>query len=140
MHQHERAPLYEVEDGSMDCEGGGPYAGYGEPVSGDPLDSLVTARDWLGDVVAANRCVAPFGIQNRHTQYDWARFWWDMTTDEGIPPETLADIYIDMCPTNWATTGSSTTDELVRRRLEISATFHGKGTAYNNQKSNGVHR
>lgn len=38
----------------------------------------------------------------RGTEYDWLRFWWDMTTDEGITPRDLAEIYVDICPTNWS--------------------------------------
>lgn len=63
-----------------------------------------------------------------------------MTTDEGVTPKTLADIYVDTCPTNWSTTYSLTPSKNPSSRLGTSALHHGKIGAWTNQNNNGVTR
>ena len=129
----------DMKDGWINCEGGGP--GDVDPFPLDPLSSLVTARDWLDDVVSAGACQSPQpALTGRGSQYDWTRFWWDMTTDQGIPPDRLADMYVDMCPTNWSRDGTGPTSRQVWKRLEESAAFWGLSGAYNAQRDNGVDR
>jgi hypothetical protein len=129
----------EERDGVIDCEGGGAGAGDPFPLT-DPLSSTVTARDWLADMVNSNSCVAPYSLNNRASQYDWHRYWWDMTTDEGVVPQTLADVYVDMCPTNWNSRDSGPADGRVRRRIELSTSFHLLSTEHLTQRDNGVDR
>lgn len=63
-----------------------------------------------------------------------------MTTDEGVTPQTLADVYVDMCPTNWNSTDSGPVDGQVRRRIILSTSFHGLSSEHTSQLNNGVDR
>ena len=120
------------------------------------------AKRWLKSAAeeASNDCnVTEEELAGKSTQYDFMRYLWDMATDENIPVEKLADIYVDMCPTNWEYWPSYTTDptdehgdilyenaapivaptdDWPEARLERSVRYHGKRAAHNRQKSNGV--
>jgi len=147
-------------DGVYNCEG---YAviedtrtGHSGPVpTGDALESYYTGRDWLEDMVdegvcgyddddgetgdTDHPCHSGRVLLNRSTQYDWHRFLWDMLTDEDIDPDKLADMYVDMCPTNWAKNDDEAIhdDLLPVKRLEFSADHHNEATAWSTWKNNG---
>ena len=83
-------------NGQSSCEG--------IPVAG--LETYVTARDWLHDVINADDDDVD-GIQceglstHRSTQYDWLRYGWDMLHDESVPVEHFVDIYDAANPRSW---------------------------------------
>jgi len=77
--------------------------------------------------------------ENRGTQYDWHRFFWDMLTDQDVPIEDLADIYVDTCPINWidGEQGGMSDERLPIERLETSCDYHGYGYDWLQEKNNG---
>lgn len=108
-----------------------------EPIpTSDTLESYIDARDWLEDAIDEGVCSGD--LENRGTQYDWQRFFWDMRTDRNIPIEDLADIYVDMCPTNWldGEQDSEPDARLPTERLEASCDFHGYGYAWLQERNN----
>lgn len=134
-------PTY--QRGVYSCETSGLDALLGEPDPTDPLAPWLGARDWLDqawdNAAACGDASSPSQITGRSSIYDWTRYFWDMASDENVPVETLADIYVDMCPTNWvAGPGSVPNDNWPELRLERSADFHGAGPAHDAQKNNGV--
>lgn len=59
-----------------------------------PVASWVSGRDYLDEVVTHGP--SPCGgsvVEDRGMRLDYVRFWWDMTTDEGIHPNSIATIY-----------------------------------------------
>jgi hypothetical protein len=103
-----------------------------------PLGGIGKGQDWLEQVVLG--ADAPNGdsglacrgtLANRGTEYDWARFFWDMTLPSrgDVDPEDLADLYVDMCPTNWVYAGDPDTGQPPLPwpidRLEQSAIHQG---------------
>ena len=129
--------------GVYSCETSGLDALLGEPDPTDPLAAWIGARDWLDQVwdnaPACGSASSASQIVGRSSIYDWTRYFWDMATDENVPVEALADIYVDMCPTNWvAGPGSVPNDNWPEHRLDRSAGFHGHGAAHDAQKNNGV--
>ncbi len=147
---------FDPANGVFSCQGAGLDSG--ETVS---PSTWVTARDWLQDAYESGQCGGilricdpgeeqwydaeandgcSVGYYGRSTRYDWLRYFWDMTHDELIVRQAISDIYVDMCPVDWATstwgvTGDSDWPEI---RLLRSAQFHGHGEAHANQSSNGV--
>jgi hypothetical protein len=115
-----------------------PISCEGIPMSG--LESYVTARNWLLDVLSEGTeltCVgttAGFGAR-----WDATRYFWDMLTDESVPFGELVDI-IDSCnPRTWAYTHDTVL--FARnpfRRLEAAATANGVLSEHNSQSNNGV--
>lgn len=134
-------------DGRFGCEGTPlEHPEITEPIATDLLRSRVTARDWLEDLdLAADsyNCSDETSdvMYNRAVQYDWMRYCWDMKTDEAIGIRELTDVYVDMCPTTWATMGDSGLgDAAPAARLDASTTHSGVGAAHGRQKNNGVER
>jgi hypothetical protein len=139
-------------DGDCDTHHGGglegawslEYGGIGslsEPLGSDPVASWVTSSegmDWL-DKAEPTYCEEDDGIAERGTEADWARFFWDMTTDQDVSPEVLADLYVDMCPSNWKNDATSG-DFRPRARLLLSAAEHGLSTAVSVEDDNGQDR
>lgn len=128
-------------DGALNCEGTEvPSDSVHWPVPmADDIENYVYDRDWLEDMYVAGACDV-HDLSNRGTQYDWLRYLWDMRTDEGIPIEELADIYVDMCPTTWAKNDGeiSSSEETPIGRLELSTEFHGREDEHDAQKNNGT--
>ena len=63
-----------------------------------PLESYVTARDWVEDLTAASDpmgCTAA-SLTNRGSTGDWMRFFWDLRTDENVSMAALADLWDNM--------------------------------------------
>ncbi len=99
-----------------------------------PLAAWANGADWLENLKDAPD--APAGdptlgcheaIDNRGTAYDWTRFFWDMTvtTEGNIRPEDLANLYVDMCPTNWQSNGIQGLADVPIVRLRASAIHQG---------------
>jgi hypothetical protein len=117
---------------------------FGMPDSADPLASWIGARDWLDQVyhiggVCGSATSASHTI-GRSSQFDWMRYWWDMASDESVPMSDLADIYVDMCPTDWVAAPSTPIVDMnwPEKRLERSTAFHGYGSEHTTQRDNGV--
>jgi hypothetical protein len=105
------------------------------------LGAIAKGWDWLehlivgADAPGGNSTLGCVGdLANRGTEYDWARFFWDMTLTAGgdIDPEDLADLYVDLCPTNWQNAGDPDTSDTGAPaepwpiyRLELSAIHQG---------------
>lgn len=106
----------------------------------DPPAAYLTARDWLADmVVAADPKGCTGTLAGRSSKQDWVRFWWDMTTDEGIEPVDCASIFDLANPKNWdATPESPATSDDPIRRIEDKADDLGFGAEFDAQKSNGL--
>ncbi|MEZ4321878.1 MAG: hypothetical protein R3F61_30665 [Myxococcota bacterium] len=116
-------------DGLISCET--------DPVSdpdplGDDLANFITAKDWLEDVWSGSSSCGGSNLNNRGTSYDWTRFWWDMHTDnwtfvtttvDGVPVETLAEIYVEMGPQNWQINdvGGTNSANVPKNRLQTAA-------------------
>lgn len=141
-------------DGDCDTHHGGglegawslEFGGIGslpEHLGSDPVASWVTSnegRDWLEKAHGTSgACHETDGIAERGTEADWARFFWDMTTDQGIGPEVLADLYVGMCPSTWNNKATSG-DSRPRARLNLSATEHGLSTPVSLEANNGQDR
>lgn len=121
----------------LDCHGLIQWA----PMPGNPLASWVSDRNWLGDAVAnapacgsVSTCSSPSGNQNmesmnRSTVYDWSKMFWYMTQEEGLLPDQLSDLYVDMCPRKWRPTDGDCTAEydLPLYRFLLSSDHHGWG-------------
>jgi len=126
-------------DGAYTCEGAGIATVTEQPIpAGDTLESYIYAKDWLEDVINEGKCSGT--TENRGTQYDWQRFFWDMLTDQEVPIEDLADIYVDMCPTTWSTddlSGSEGEDLLPIERLRLSCIYHSHAYDWLQEKNNG---
>jgi hypothetical protein len=111
------------------------------PVAG--LESYVTARDWLSDVVNADdddvdsvQCTGT--LDARGSQLDWLRYGWDMLQDEALSITDLLDIYDRANPNDWDPNGlDADTDDDVVVRWEEAADFVGFGAAHDDQKNNG---
>lgn len=117
--------------GTVDCEG--------RPVA-TGIESYVSGRDWLADLVAAADpmgCTTP--MPNRGVQYDWLRFFWDMTTDEGVSYADLVDLWDAMDARSFDDNGSTSTvtDDPTERLLQAAALL-GLTPEYANQMDNGV--
>jgi hypothetical protein len=121
-----------VEAGQTNCEG----------VPDTGLESYVTAKDWLEDLVNASDPAGCTGtLVNRSTQYDWLRFWWDMYTDQDIAPRDLADIYDDMNPQSWdedGSTGTTDDDPIVRLEVSCDASHNDVVSAWDTEKNHGM--
>jgi len=125
--------------GSFSCDS--VLSSWGEPDPTDPLESYVSDYDWLEDMYAYSpSCPSVSSSTDGHsTQFDWMRYFWDMTSTEEVAPSVLSDIYVDMCPLDWVESPSGTSnDNWPHERLERSAIFHGQEDEHNAQKVNGV--
>lgn len=106
-----------VDDQTTDCESG--------PVNG---------ADYLGD-----SCIGT--ITNRGVEYDWLRFWWDLTTDEGVYFTDCGHIWDRANPWSWNATGDSTGLNYPATRLRDAADTEGFLTEWDAKDNfNGVHR
>jgi len=131
-------------DGAINCEGIDAPSDTADPdhvpvPRADDLETYVDAKDWLEDMDDEGTC-GIIGLSNRGTQYDWQRYFWDMLTDYStVDPEDLADVYVDMCPTNWAQNDDAVdhNDETPVKRLQLSTSHHGLGAKHATEKSNG---
>lgn len=75
----------------------GPSAG-----CSDTSPFFVSTRDWLSDAIGANDPRGCHGnINNRSTEYDWLRFWWDLHTTEGVPLSRLNILLDNMDQRDW---------------------------------------
>lgn len=124
--------------GALDPYGDFEYDCAGTPyVDPDPLGIVMDGENWLEDLIAAPDaagCERAAGVLdpdvNRSTAYDVSKFFWALTSDpvNRIPPEDLADLYVDTCPRGWSLNDQEwplSPDELVTRRIELSATAQG---------------
>lgn len=92
------------DDGfSFSCEGA--------PVSGLGL----SAHDYFGD-----KC-AFVHTANRGTEYDQARMWWDLRTDEGFSVSTIMAIWDAANPHSWNATGDGSGTGYPADRLHDAA-------------------
>ncbi len=131
-------------DGAINCEGIDVPTDTSDPdhvpvPRGDDVESYATPKDWLEDMYTEGACSVS-DLSNRGTQYDWQRYFWDMLTDyTTVDPEDLADVYVDMCPTNWAQNDDAVdhNDETPVKRLQLSTTYHGLSTQHTAEKGNG---
>lgn len=75
-----------------------------------PMAGL-TSGDWLGNTCGGT-------VANRGTEYDWLRFWWDLTTDQDVYFTDCVEIFADANPHTWNATdsGSSSSDPATRLR------------------------
>jgi len=117
---------------SVTCQGGPMY----------PIDQY----DYLGDM-----CDPP--LDNRATEYDWLRFFWDLTYDQEVSPSTIYDIWDDADPNDWCRNDTvddmdtGTTDppcssgDFPADRLRDAAHSNGVLTEWDNEDyRNGVYR
>lgn len=110
------------------------------PTAGRACCCGVSARDRLAVLFGAADPMGCTGtLAGRSSKRDWVRFWWDMTTDEGITLTDCASIFDLADPRNWkakpeAPAGSSHPI----RRIEQAADTLGFGAAFDAQKSNGL--
>ena len=81
------------------------YSCEGKPVS--TLPGWVSSHDWLEDAIVQGAGSCSGTLSNRGTQYDWLRFFWDMLTDESVPPADIAGLYDEMDPKTFDATGST---------------------------------
>ena len=103
------------------------------------LSSYVSARDWLEDLIDAPDPQDCSGTMvNKGTQYDWMRFFWDMTTDEGVMPEDLGELYGLMEPHSFDPKGLTlTVTDDPTFRLDVACGSMGLVAACDDQSNNG---
>lgn len=69
----------------------------GDPLKHDCEDAPMTgvpAADYLGGMCSGT-------LTNRGTEFDWLRFWWDLTTDQAVSLATIGNIWNDANPHAW---------------------------------------
>lgn len=135
-------------DGAYDCDGipslaGDPtLASYMYVISENWLDNLEASDD---DNVDSVQCVRDSNntaeSYHRSTVYDALRFFWHLTTDQGVHPDVMSDVYVDMCPRGWfhGYYPTSVTSDLPFNRLMNSANHHGVWTEYDDESDHLLH-
>ena len=65
--------------------------------------------------------------QNRSTVYDWQKMLYRLYKIEGLTPEEISDLYVNMCPRGWRETDGDCSygADLPLRRLLYSAYDRG---------------
>ncbi len=105
---------------------------YGPPGSSSPIDYA----KYLGDY-----CLATGQSNNRATQYDWMRFLWDLSTDQGLSSIEILNIWDGANAQSWTTSGNGTGAGYPATELRNSANALGLLTEWDNEDNlNGVHR
>lgn len=121
-------------DHQDDCHGT-PFVGHDHPAPMDRVNWL----DDLQDPAYAHHCERePDDAReaNRSTVYDVAKMFWQLNhrNGQGVEIATLTDLYVDMCPRQWAMNDDEASpdasdpyveDDLPLERLKISAAAHG---------------
>jgi hypothetical protein len=89
----------------------------GEPVN---IPSFVSPTDWLEDMVNANRCdySYPGVITGRSNEYDWMRYYWDLSREGHSIKEILA-LHDRANPRNWADFGALA--DTPKERYDVAA-------------------
>ncbi|MEQ1567870.1 MAG: hypothetical protein ABMA64_19680 [Myxococcota bacterium] len=96
-----------------------------------PLQSYISARDWLENVTTAADAAGCTSttLVNRSTAADYARFFWDLKTDEGVPMSALAELWdnlntgtIDPDDNDMGSCASTGTEDDVYYRLHAATT------------------
>lgn len=83
-----------IADDWIDCEDSS-HCG-----TGLDCNSTIATRDHYG-----NECDVST-INNKGTEYDWLRFWWDLHTDQSVSNNIIKNIWNDANPNNWNANGS----------------------------------
>jgi hypothetical protein len=137
-------------DWDLDNDLDGPATGVvsceAKPVPETETLAFNTNPDWLEHLVnAADSAGCAGTLDNRGTQFDWLRYFWDMLTDEGLEPEEILDIWDAADPHTWNSTdlGSAGNDPIARIEAAadvVPAACSGLtcfGDEHDNQKMNG---
>lgn len=78
---------------------------------------------------------------NRASVADVARLFWSPHREEGVTPNEISDLYVDMCPRSWRVRDGVISDsdrcsdgpDLPLRRLQGSVFLNNLSTAYQEQ-------
>jgi hypothetical protein len=111
--------------GVFTCEGGGPVS----------PSTTIDARDFYTDY-----CMAGGSNNNRGTEYDWLRFFWDLDTDESMSFTDILTVWDDSNPRLWTASGGGTGSGYPAYELYLAAYYAGFGTDWTDQWDNGAYR
>lgn len=117
----------------VNCELG-PVDGLSPSVT---LDPEVDHADYLGDMCSDT------STDNRATVYDWVRFWWDYSTDDGTYFTDCAAIWNTADPNTWGSGGGCVGAACPYVRLQTAASLHPGSSGVDfadTAEANGVHR
>ncbi|MCB9673148.1 MAG: hypothetical protein H6734_27030 [Alphaproteobacteria bacterium] len=128
--------------GNMSCESApNDYNSNGAYDPGDEAnwEPNVDAKDWLQDMHDETTTNCQQTMVGYSTVYDWTRFFWDVTTDEGLTPSEIAEIWTEARAYSWdpVVGGSGSSNDPIRR-MEDAFDALGHGAAFDNQKNNGL--
>lgn len=102
---------------------------------GAPVPGTADAFDYYGDW-----CLGADN-DNRAVEYDWQRFFWDLTVDQSVPVNDIFDIYDNASPSTWFKTGDGTGSFYPSTRMRNAANSLGYLTEWDAEDNkNGVHR
>ena len=80
-------------------------------------------------------------LTNRGTEWDWLRFWWDLTTDQDVYCTDCMDIWNTANPDTWNASGDGSGSNYPATRLRNAANTEGFLTEWDNEDYlNGVYR
>ncbi|MEQ1504472.1 MAG: hypothetical protein ABMB14_19695 [Myxococcota bacterium] len=85
-------------DGAIDAKAKEPFDCDGAPMW------AFTPASVSDDNYYADVCVSP-PVDDRGTEYDWLRFFWDLSTDEGLTFGDVASVWDAANPKNWDKNG-----------------------------------
>lgn len=71
--------------------------------------------------------ITVFGVADTGYQADWQRMMYQLYKEDGLSPEKLSDLYVNICPREWRHNDGDCSDglDLPLSRWELSAVEHG---------------
>ncbi len=89
---------YKVIDWNLNEDPADLQENAGSPVSCESGPTIAPNPDYLGSYCTGI-------LDNRGTEYDWLRFWWDLTSKENVSVATIYDIWDGAESDDWNATG-----------------------------------